>query len=136
MARIMLSRLACCTTLVLLAVALAAVEQPIFGADGKSTVKKVLKKKVRGRLPAYYAKVVTDEQREKIYKIQAEYRPKIKAIKAQLKALKKERKDKIAAVLTPQQKKQVEEAAAKAKRKSGRPKPVEPAKKAPATPAK
>jgi hypothetical protein len=101
-------------TLIALFSALVVVEQPwSLGAD--APVKKILSKK-RGRLPAYYAPVVTEEQREKIYQIQEEYRPKIAALNAQLKALKKEQDDKIAALLTPAQKKQVAEAAATAKK--------------------
>jgi hypothetical protein len=101
-------------TLMALAAAFMVVEQPrSLGAD--APVKKVLSKR-RGRLPAYYAAVVTDEQREKIYQIQEEYRPKIAALNAQLKALKKEQDDKITALLTATQKKQIAEAAAEAKK--------------------
>ena len=98
------------------------------------------------RLPPHYAKVVDEKQREEIYKIQEEYQPKIDALQKQLDALKKERDDKIAAVLTPEQKKQLEDAAASAKanRKSkdsssGKPaekdvQPPKPAEETPATP--
>ncbi len=117
----------CRAILVSLAVALTAVERPALAAD--APIKKTLSQKLRGRLPHYYAAVVHDEQREKIYQIQEEYRPKIEALETQLKTLKKERDAKVAAVLTAEQRKQVEEAAAKAK--ANRAKPAE---NAPATP--
>ena len=59
-------------------------------------------------MPPHYAKVVTEEQREKIYSIQAEYRTKIETARAQLDALVKEEKDKISAVLNEEQKKKLE----------------------------
>ncbi len=74
-------------------------------------------KKIRGRLPAHYAKIVTEEQREQIYKIQEEYKPKIDAAKAQLDALTKEQEDKIAAVLTSEQKKKLDDAVIESKEK-------------------
>jgi hypothetical protein len=124
MVRTFAGRLLCWATLVSLAVAFAAVEQPTLGADAPRRARGL-----RSRLPAHYASVVNDEQREKIYKIQEEYRPKIEALETQLKTLKKERDDKIAAVLTAEQKKQVEAAAAKAIEK-----PAKSAETAPAAP--
>ena len=87
-------------------------------------------KTVRHRVPNYYGPVVDKKQREKIYKIQQDYATKIKALRAQLTALLKERNEKVAAVLTPEQLKKVEAArtAAKAKRgqkKRGQKKPAE-----------
>jgi len=66
----------------------------------------------KGRLPAYYAAVVNERQRETIYAIQAEYQIKIEPLENQLKQLKQERDEKLAAVLTPEQRKIVEETAA------------------------
>lgn len=101
-----------------------ALNYPLLGKEGQpsGTAKP---KKPCGQLPAYYAKVVTPEQREQIIKIQEEYQPRIEALEAQLRALINERNEKIEAVLTPEQKKQIEEAkaAAKAKKK----KPLQPA---------
>jgi len=95
---------------------------PLLGEEGKPA-EVVKPKKPHGKLPAYYAKVVTPEQREQIIKIQKEYQPKIDALQAQLKALINERNEKIEALLTPEQKKQIEEAtaAARAKRKKFQP---------------
>ena len=52
----------------------------------RRAVKKMSKR--AGRLPAHYAQVATPEQREKIDKIQDEYKPKIEALQSQIKALK------------------------------------------------
>ncbi|MCR4412211.1 MAG: hypothetical protein NUV77_07270 [Thermoguttaceae bacterium] len=81
------------------------------------------KKARAGQLPPYYGEVVDDVQRQKIYAIQAEFNAQIKALQAKLDALKKERDDKIEAVLTPEQRKQVNDlrAAAKAKRDAKKP---------------
>ncbi|MGQ9607627.1 MAG: hypothetical protein ACUVTW_15655, partial [Thermogutta sp.] len=62
----------------------------------------------RPRLPAYYARVVTEEQRQKIYAIQREYYPRIAALRKQLEDLIAEQNGKIEAVLTPQQKAELE----------------------------
>jgi len=78
-------------------------------------------KKFQGRLPAYYRTVVDEKQRQAIYAIQKEYWTQIEALKAQLEAMTKQRDEKIAAVLTPEQRKQIEATAtaAKAKRAEG-----------------
>jgi hypothetical protein len=106
----------CWMVFVSLAVALVPAAQTASGAEDKPSVRKVLGRKGR-RLPPYYSQVVNEKQREEISKIQAEYQPKIEALQDQLDAMKKERDDKISAVLTPEQKRQVEEAAIKAKAK-------------------
>ena len=73
--------------------------------------------KLSGRVPAYYAKVkLTPEQREKILAVQAEYAAKIDPLRKQLEALTKERDAKIAAVLTPEQQKLMDEMKAAAKK--------------------
>jgi hypothetical protein len=106
------------------------VDRHVWAADGKAPIKKILSKK-GNRLPAHYASVVNEKQREAIYKIQEEYQPKIESLQKQLKALKKQRDEKISAVLTAEQKKQVEEAAAKTK---NAPKDAKPAKEEPPLP--
>ena len=133
MLRSILSPFASGVVLLSLAVAFTAVDRSAMGADA---VKSVLSKKprARGRLPAHYDQVVTDEQREKIYDIQGEYKPKIDALDAQLKALRAERDEKIAALLSAEQKKMVAEAAAKAKADQ-RAKAAAPTENAPPPPA-
>ncbi|HEX4129101.1 MAG TPA: hypothetical protein VHZ24_03600 [Pirellulales bacterium] len=69
----------------------------------------------RGYLPPYYKNVVDPTQREKIYKIQNSYDEKIDALEKQLKELSDQRDAEIEAVLTPEQKKKVQELAAAAK---------------------
>lgn len=74
----------------------------------------------RGRLPAHYAEVVDEKQRAAIYAIQQEYAERIKQLRLQLDAVTKERDQKIAAVLTPEQKDKVAELAEAAKAKRER----------------
>ena len=55
------------------------------------------------RLPLYYARVVSSEQRERIYEIQAEYAEEIQAIENELKKKMSERDLVIEAVLSVEQ---------------------------------
>jgi hypothetical protein len=66
--------------------------------------------KNKGRLPPYYGDVVTAEQREEIYKIQAKYAPKVLELNEQLAALAKQQNDEIEAVLTAEQKAKIDDA--------------------------
>ena len=89
-----------------------------------------------GRLPAYYAKVVDEKQKEAIYRIQQEYAPKIAALKAQIEQMTKEQNAKITALLTPEQQKKIEEAkAAAAKNRSAGAKAEKAEPQAPTPPA-
>jgi hypothetical protein len=76
----------------------------------------------RGRLPNYHREVVDQDQRETIYKLQADYAPRIAELRSQLDALIAERDRKIAAVLTPEQRRKIEQirAAAQAARERRR----------------
>jgi hypothetical protein len=78
--------------------------------------------KPKGRLPQYYADVVSEEQRTKIYAIQAKFADQIKDLNEQLAAVAKKQNDEIDAVLTAEQKAKVDEArkeaVAKKKKKS------------------
>jgi hypothetical protein len=78
--------------------------------------------KPKGKLPPYYADVVSETQRDKIYAIQAKYADQIKELNEQLAAVEKKQNDEIVAVLTAEQKAKIdaarEEAAAKKKKKS------------------
>lgn len=69
------------------------------------------------RLPPYYGQVVTPEQRKQIYAIQDEYGPKIDALRQQLEQLLRERDQKIASLLTEQQRKEIERLRQEAKAK-------------------
>lgn len=132
MKRTIMGQLPCWTTLIFLGIMSAIVEPSTIGAEAQTPTKKSVKR-VR-RLPPRYAAVVDEEQRAEIYKIQEEYQPKIELIENQLKALKKERDEKIAAVLTAEQRKKVAETTTKEKHKSKAPQPDKTSKEEPATP--
>lgn len=85
--------------------------KPAVKAEAKKTPKKP-----RGRLPNYYSKVVTAEQRESIYKLQSTYNGQIGELKKQIEELTKKRDDEVRGVLSPEQQKQVDELAAAAKK--------------------
>ena len=55
------------------------------------------------RLPLYYARVVSSEQRERIYEIQAEYAEEIQAIENELRKKMSERDQAVQAVLSVEQ---------------------------------
>lgn len=55
------------------------------------------------RLPLYYARVVSSEQRERIYEIQAEYAEEIEVIENELKKKMNERDQAVQAVLSVEQ---------------------------------
>ncbi|MCC6126548.1 MAG: hypothetical protein IT426_16430 [Pirellulales bacterium] len=109
---------------------LLAATPSVLAADGQAAGR-VVKKIRKSRLPNYYADVVTEKQRDEIYKIQEAYKPKIDALKTQLEALNKEMNEKITAVLTAEQKKKIADAADAAKAKRAKEeKPAETAKPA------
>ena len=60
--------------------------------------------KFRGRLPSYYADIVTDQQKTAIYTIQARYHAKVAALQEELETLDKKLDAEIESVLTPAQK--------------------------------
>lgn len=109
-----------CTVAASVAIVLLGATQWAVGEDKEPQPKQAVvekAKKPRGRLPSFYRHVVTAEQREQIYAIQAEYRDKIAALRAQLKAITNERNEKIAAVITPEQLKRIKALRAKARAK-------------------
>ncbi len=57
------------------------------GQTEKDNAVRVTSGPVRGRLPAYYGQVVTEEQRQRIYAIQTKHRLRIETLEAELKAL-------------------------------------------------
>lgn len=66
------------------------------------------KKQRTTRLPAHYAKVVTEEQRADIYAIQEQFEPKLEKARTELKAIVDQRDAAIEKVLSAQQRKDVE----------------------------
>jgi hypothetical protein len=87
------------------------------------------KKKAKGKLPAYYADVVSDEQKEKIYAVQAKYAKEISDLNQQLAAVAKKQNEEIEALLTDEQKEKIDkaraDAVAKKKRKAAEKKAAE-----------
>lgn len=68
------------------------------------------KKKIRGRLPTYWRQLgLSKDQVTKVYKIQADYGAKVKALQDQIKQLNSEEKGKLLEVLTDNQKKRLRE---------------------------
>ena len=128
-------RVSCRLGSVLLAIILAWTALPSPGQEAAAEPKPPASqkaKKSRGRLPIHYRHVVDEKQREAIYKTQKEYASKIADLRAQLAAIVKERNEKIAAILTPQQLEKIEKLKAEAQKK--RKKPAKPAKPAAVTP--
>jgi len=78
------------------------------------------KEKKKGKLPAYYADIVSQAQREQIYAIQAAHEKKIAALREQLDAAEKVRDDEIEAVLDAQQKAKLATARAEAAAKKAK----------------
>ena len=74
------------------------------------------RKKLRGRLPTYFGKVVSTKQREEIYEIQAKYNEQIEKLKEQLESLTSKRDSEVTEVLTDEQRAEI--AKLKAARKS------------------
>ena len=105
-------------TLVAAALGLAflttAVMQPTLVGQEKA------KKKAKGRLPAYYAQVVTEKQRDEIYSIQKRYSDQLDVLQAQLKSLQEQRDTEIEGILSAEQKEKLNtlRAAAAGKRKA------------------
>jgi hypothetical protein len=65
---------------------------------------------VKGTLPANWGKLgLSDEQKQKVYKAQADHKTKIAALEKQIKELKEEEKTAMEAVLTPAQKARLKE---------------------------
>ena len=86
-------------------------------AASAETQKASRRRRPSHQLPTYYASVVDQEQRAKIYQIQDEYAPKIASLKAELESLTTERDTKVAAVLNAEQRAKVEAMKAEAKNK-------------------
>jgi len=97
---------------VVVAAAAALVGTNSIGQEAKE-------KKAKGKLPAYYADVVTETQRQKIYAIQDKYAKQISDLQAQLNAITTQRDMEIETLLSAEQKEKVkkarDEAAAKKK---------------------
>jgi Spy/CpxP family protein refolding chaperone len=106
----------------------------IVGHVGSRAAMAQEKEKESGRLPPYYNKVVTDEQRDKIYEIQQKSAERIAALERELAAAKLKLDADIASVLTPAQRDQVVQLRIDADQKRAAAKRVKGPQKKPAKP--
>jgi hypothetical protein len=90
--------------------------QPTTGQE-KAVGQKKEAKAPRGRLPAYYSDVVTGKQREDIYAIQEKYSTELMDLNQRIADLLKQQREEIEALLSPEQKAQIEKIAAEAVQK-------------------
>lgn len=90
---------------------------PSTEGQEKAAGQKKEAKAPRGRLPAYYADVVTGAQREKIYAVQERYSAELLDLNQQIADLLKQQREEIEALLSPEQKAQIEKIAAEAVQK-------------------
>ncbi|MFO0801344.1 MAG: hypothetical protein U0804_28090 [Gemmataceae bacterium] len=99
-------------------VLLPAVVTAVLVAGGGSVAqdaKKDAKKddpapKAKGFLPQNYGKLgLTDTQKQQVYELQAKYNSEIEKLDAKIRELKAARDKEVKAVLTPEQKKRLEE---------------------------
>jgi len=108
------------STLVVAAVSLNSLGQDAKKADPKA--KAGAKEKPKGRLPAYYKDVVTDEQREQIYAVQAKYAKQLEDLQSQIDGVKAKQNEEIEGLLSAEQKEKLAKvkAEADAKKKSAK----------------
>jgi hypothetical protein len=83
-------------------------QEPDKKAEDPAKATKVERKKPRGRLPMYFAKVVSSAQREEIYEIQSRYAEEIEQLQQQLKDLIAKRDAEVDGVLSPEQMEEVQ----------------------------
>src|SRR5262245_40015331 len=84
------------------------VSDGLHGQDKKDDKKD--DKKLTGKLPTHWPKLgLTDEQKQKVYKIQSEYGDKIAALEKQVKDLKSHEKSDMEKILTEGQKTRLKE---------------------------
>lgn len=102
----------------LLAIGLFAIGGGIVGQEVKTTpkpaadkeAKEVTPTKVKGQLPAGWREIgLTDEQRTKVYTIDAKYDEEIDGLTAKIKVAKDKKKKEQLEVLTVEQKKRLED---------------------------
>ena len=91
-----------------------------LGTSSLSIGQEAKEKKAKGKVPAFYADVVTEAQRQQIYAIQGKYAKQISDLQTQLDAVTKQRDAEIENLLSAEQKDKVkkarDEAAAKKKK--------------------
>lgn len=106
----------------------AADEKPAAkAADTKAAKEKKAPADFRGPLPAYYNKVLSPDEKEKLYKITERYAAEIKPLAAKIRELEAARDKEIDAALTPEQLTRIKEIRAEAAKAKGTKKPADPA---------
>jgi hypothetical protein len=102
-------------------VALAVAVLAVAGTGvGQDPAKK--EGKAKGILPPFWKDIVSEDQKQKIYEIQAKYKKEIEELRAKLKDLEAKQNKEMFALLSPEQKKSLED---KIKEKAGMPKEKE-----------
>lgn len=85
----------------------------VVGQDAKKDEPKAVAKeepKAKGLLPQNWGKIgLTDDQRQRVYKIQAKYGDEIEKLEAKIKQLRSTREKEMREVLTADQKRRLEE---------------------------
>ena len=106
----------------LFAVMFAAGGVLLIGIQPLSLGQEAKEKKAKGRLPAYYADIVTEKQRTEIYAIQDKYAKEIAGLNEQLGAVTKKRDGEIEKLLNAEQKEKLKKSQdeAAAKKEEGR----------------
>ena len=98
------------TYLLCLFLAVAPQDKPKDKPKDKPADKPAVEVPAKGMLPAQWKKLgLTDEQRARVYKVQADYRARKAALAKQLADLKKEERLKLEAILTDAQKARLKE---------------------------
>jgi hypothetical protein len=99
----------------------SALLQQVSGQTPEKTappvVKTEKKEKLTGRLPPYFADVVSKDQRTKIYEIQTKYGEQLKSLREQIDGLEQKQQDEVMAVLSAEQRDHVAKRTADAKAK-------------------
>lgn len=90
---------------ILLAMTLLATSPAFIQGQSRTAAppKEATAKKSRGRLPAYFSSLVSQKQRDAIYKIQADYESQVEKLQSQIASLIAERDREVDAVLDADQ---------------------------------
>lgn len=109
------------TSLVVSVISLSSVGQDAKKADPKAKAG-AKEKKGKGRLPAYYKDLVSEEQRDQIYAVQAKYAKQLEDLQSQMDSLRSKLNDEIEALLSAEQKEKLAKVKAEAetKKKAGK----------------
>ena len=86
-------------------------------AGERREAKKPVSEEQAPRMPAHFNRVITEEQRPKLVAILKEHSPKIQQLRAELNSLVEKRDEALLKVLTPTQRRQLEELRAEASAK-------------------